>query len=70
MDQGEKSDVLYGLKAIAEHLRLTPNQAKHRVAQGLLPTFKMGGTVCARRSSIDAALAEREAAARGGRSDA
>lgn len=57
-------DTLYGVKAIAEYLGITANQAKHRVAQGLIPTFRMGGTICALRSTVDAAMA---AAAQEGR---
>lgn len=57
-------DLLYGLKAVAGYLRITPRQAKHRVAAGQIPTFKIGGTVCANRSEIGAAALS---AAQGGR---
>lgn len=55
----DPSDLLYGAPAIAVHVGMTVRQARHRIAQGLIPSFKMGQTVCALKSSIDAALAER-----------
>jgi hypothetical protein len=57
-------DLLYGTAAIARHLGLTVRQAKHRCAKGAIPTFKMGRTVCARRSSIALALDKEEGRAR------
>ena len=60
----ESPDLLYGIDAIARHLGITPRQTKHRCATTDLPTFRMGRNVCARRSSLDRWLAEREAAAR------
>ena len=39
---------------------LTERQVRHRVADGEFPTFKIGGTVCARRASLVAWLAKRE----------
>lgn len=56
MTDPKNPDVLYGLDAIASHLGITHNQAKHRVAQKLIPTFKMGRSICALRSKVDAAL--------------
>jgi hypothetical protein len=61
MREREPADTLYGLEAIADHLGITRDQAKHRAAQKLIPTFKMGRTVCALRSAIDASLAARAA---------
>ncbi len=49
-------DLLYGAPAIAEYLGLTVRQARHRCETGDLPSFKMGDTVCSRKSSLDAAL--------------
>lgn len=62
----EASDLLSGYAEIGAHLRLTERQAKHLAAVGALPTFKLPGsaTVRARRSTLNAWLAEREAAAR------
>ena len=52
--------LLYGAPAIARFLGLTERQVRHRVADGELPTFKIGGTVCARRASLIEWLARRE----------
>lgn len=59
-------DLLYGVPAIADHLGLTSRQARHLADTGAVPTFKLPGNkiVCARRSTLNAWLAEREAAAR------
>lgn len=64
MSNEERSDLLYGLAAIAEYLRITPRQAKHRARTGDIPTFKMRRTVCARMASLDAILAKQEREAR------
>lgn len=48
------SDLLVGLDQIGQHLGMTFNQAKHRAASGDIPTFKIGKTVCARRSTLKA----------------
>jgi excisionase family DNA binding protein len=55
--------LLYGVPAIAKFLGLTERQVRHRVRDGELPTFKIGGTVCARRTSLVAWLADREVTA-------
>jgi hypothetical protein len=52
--------LLYGASAIASFLGLTERQVRHRVRDGELPTFKIGGTVCARRASLIAWLSKRE----------
>lgn len=57
------ADLLYGVAAIAEHLRLTRKQVYHLHDKGDLPTFKVGATVCARRSTLARHFAEQEAAA-------
>lgn len=57
-------DLLHGLPAIAGHLGIGARQAAHLKDTAGLPTFKLGKTVCARRSTLNAWLAEREAAAR------
>ena len=48
-DQG---DLLYGIKSIAQHLRLTPRQVGHLIENGSIPTFKLGFIVCATRSGL------------------
>ena len=52
-----KSDLLYGVKAIADYLNLREGQARHQIEEGRLPAFKMGGTFCATRSGLDQFLA-------------
>jgi excisionase family DNA binding protein len=52
--------LLYGAPAIAKFLGLTLRQVRHRVADGEIPTFKLGRIVCARRASLVAWLAKRE----------
>ncbi len=61
---GEEIDLLYGVPAIAECLRLTHDQVYHLHKKGSLPTFKIDGKVCARRSSLVEWLAAKE---KGGR---
>ncbi|MDB5596243.1 MAG: hypothetical protein JWM36_3204 [Hyphomicrobiales bacterium] len=63
--ENDRSDLLSGYEEIGAYLGWTTRQAKHRAATGGLPTFKIGNIVCARRSSLDAWIAEREAEARG-----
>lgn len=58
------TDLLHGVNAIAEHLNLTAKQVYHLHGNGELPTFKMGKTVCARRSTLAKHFAAQEAAAR------
>ncbi|KQP53041.1 hypothetical protein ASF34_01325 [Methylobacterium sp. Leaf106] len=60
----EPADTLYGLEAIAAHLGITRGQAKHRVAQKLIPSFKLGRTVCALRSAINDEMRSRAEATR------
>lgn len=59
----DNPDLLYGLAAIGEHLGLTARQVESQIAKGELPTFKMGRTVCARRSTLAKHFAAQEAAA-------
>lgn len=61
----DRADLLYGVPAIAEFLGLRVRQVRHLVEMGKLPTFKMGTTVCARRSTLKAWLEEQDRAARG-----
>ena len=52
----DTSDLLYGMRAIADFLGTKRSVAYHLAATKRIPTFKMGRTVCARRSKILAAL--------------
>ena len=65
MSDAGPRDVLYGTDAIAKHLGWTVRQVKHRHEAGQLPTFKMGRTVCAKRSTLAAHFAAQEAGSRG-----
>ena len=60
------SDLLTGIEAIAAHLNVTRRRAYHLHETGELPTFKSGGKVCARRSTLAKHFAAQEAAARAG----
>ncbi|MER9422609.1 helix-turn-helix domain-containing protein [Mesorhizobium sp. M0317] len=62
-NDNQPGDLLMGAAAIASALGITRRQAYKLIYAGDLPTFKLGGTVSARRSSILATLADREAAA-------
>lgn len=45
-------DLLLGAKAIADYLGISPRQTYRLTYDGLLPHFKLGGTVAARRSAL------------------
>lgn len=66
METTDKADLLYGVKAIAAFLSVPSRAAQHRIDQGVIPTFRIGASICARRSTLNAWLAECEAKARGG----
>ena len=55
-------DLLLGANAIAAHLGITRRQAYRLTYDAIIPTFKAGGTVAARRSSLDRWMAEAEQA--------
>lgn len=66
MEQAENDgELLYGAKAIATFLGIGEKAARHRIEAGVIPTFKLPGTltICARKSSLRAWLAECEAKA-------
>ncbi|SER58588.1 hypothetical protein SAMN05216548_12719 [Faunimonas pinastri] len=67
--ENSEADLLYGVPAIASFLNVRARQVHHMREKGSLPTFKIAGKVCARRSALTAWLAKQEAAAAGGRSD-
>lgn len=58
------NDLLHGVPAIAAHLNMTTKAVYHMHDQGKLPTFRMGRTVCARKSTLADYFAGLEAAAR------
>lgn len=55
-------DLCYGARAIAQHLGITPRQALGLMERGRLPFFREGRVLCARRSTLNDWLAQREAA--------
>ncbi|AWI89233.1 DNA-binding protein [Methylobacterium sp. DM1] len=65
----DESDILYRVGAIATFLGMPVKAARHRVEAGEIPTFRIGRTVVARRSTLTAWLAEREAAGREGKAN-
>ncbi|WP_412048724.1 helix-turn-helix transcriptional regulator [Hoeflea sp. Naph1] len=56
-------DLLVGAPAIAKFLGVTQRQVYRLTYDGLVPHFKLGGSVSARRSTLAKWLAEQEAAA-------
>jgi predicted DNA-binding transcriptional regulator AlpA len=61
-DNAISGDLLMGAKAIASHLGINSRQAYRLIYADALPTFKLGGSVAARRSSLAKWLAEAEKA--------
>lgn len=59
----EGGDLLYGAAPIAKYLGLTEKQARHRIDTGHIPSFRIGSTICARRSTLNQWLADQEAKA-------
>jgi excisionase family DNA binding protein len=57
------TDILRGADAIAEFLGFGRRTIYHLNANGTLPTFRMGGIVCARKSILIAWIAAQETAA-------
>lgn len=64
----KKADLLEGAAAIADHLGVPLRRAQKLIADQAIPCFKVAGRVCARRSGLNAWLADCEAKAREGRS--
>ena len=60
MSEQHTQDLLYGADAIGAYLGLTARQVRHRCYNGEMPHFKIGGNVCARKSTLDRWLAELE----------
>jgi excisionase family DNA binding protein len=56
MTETTPQDLLYGTRRIAEFLGIPQRAAEHLVETKSIPYFKMGKTVCARRSKLMAAL--------------
>lgn len=56
----DDTELLVGHKAIARFLGLSPRAVSWHDEQGRLPTFRMGKSVCARKSTIRQWLEEME----------
>ncbi|CAH2409384.1 excisionase family DNA-binding protein [Mesorhizobium escarrei] len=56
-------DILRGADAIAKHLGFPRRAIYHLVSKGGLPHFRLGETVCARKSTLSAWIEEQERAA-------
>jgi hypothetical protein len=59
-------DLLYGSPAIADFLGLSARQVRYLRNANRLPTFNVGGQICARASTLLSWIAEQEAAANSG----
>jgi hypothetical protein len=55
-------DLLIGADAIADYLGISIRTARGFITNKTLPVFKLSGRVCAKKSTIDALVAERESA--------
>lgn len=66
MSEDQKSDLLYGVKAIADFLGLREKQCRNRIDREIIPSFRVGRSVCARKSSLQKWIDEME---RGGSGD-
>ncbi|MGV8939814.1 MAG: helix-turn-helix transcriptional regulator [Allorhizobium sp.] len=53
-------DLLFGAKAIAEFLGINQRQTYRLIYDGIAPSFKLGGTVAARKSTLTKWLASQE----------
>ena len=51
-DKTQSPDLLYGASAIATFLGIKRGVVYHLIETGRLPYFKVGKTVCARRSKL------------------
>lgn len=60
-----EKDLLMGASAIAEFLGVTSRQVYRLVYDGIIPSFKLGGTVAARKSSLVAFMESVESGANG-----
>jgi hypothetical protein len=56
-------DILRGAEAIACHLGFPRRLVYHLAANDNLPIFKLGATICARKTTLETWLAAKEARA-------
>ena len=57
-DKMSEKPMLYGVQEIADYLGMRERQARHQIEKGRIPTFKIGGKICARPTALDAWLEE------------
>lgn len=62
-DNFPQADLLMGANAIAAFLGCTRRQAYRLTTDNIIPNFKLGGTVAARRSSLARWMVDAERAA-------
>jgi excisionase family DNA binding protein len=63
-DNSPVGDMLLGARAVATFLGISQRQIYRLADERLIPTFKVGGTLSARRSSLTAWMTAQEAATR------
>lgn len=66
MKRDNDAGILHGFEAIGEHLGISSDAARGRAAKEGMPIARSGRRVWVRRTTLDAWLAEREAAGRAG----
>lgn len=59
-NDNQSGDLLIGAKAIGQALGITRRQVFHLQEKKLIPTFRLGASVAARRSTLMRWLAEQE----------
>ena len=60
IDQSENADIIWRVKAIAAFLGLSEKSAQHHIDRGEIPSFRMGGTIGSRKSTLTAWIAQQE----------
>lgn len=58
------SDLIFGAEKIAKALGLTRRQVYHAAASGYIPSFRIGATICARRSTLLSWIEDQETVGR------
>ena len=53
--------LLYGVAAMADHVGLRRRQAQHLIDKGVMPSFRIGRTICGNKATLTAWLAAQEA---------
>lgn len=61
-DNTQPGDLLIGAQAVADALGIKRRQVFHLIEKQLIPTFRLGSSVAARRSTLTKWLEQQEAA--------